>query len=67
MFSLNQNCGALNKRQTSELWRVCVGELDGLVVQLGLQLLILRHLPHRLHEVLVNHVLPLRSAIQDIG
>ncbi len=46
---------------------MCGGELDGLVVQLGLQLLVLRHLPHRLHEVLVNHVLPLRSAIQDIG
>jgi hypothetical protein len=45
---------------------MCGEDLDGLVVQLGLQLLVLRHLPHRLHEVLINHVLPLRSAIQHI-
>jgi hypothetical protein len=63
MFSINQNCGVLNrKKQGSRDACVCGGELDGLVVELGLQLLVLRHLPHRLHEVLVNHVLPLRSA-----
>ena len=34
---------------------------DRLVVQLGLQLLRIRHFSHRFHKVLLDHVLPLLS------
>jgi hypothetical protein len=38
-----------------------MGNLNGLVIQLGLQLLILGHLPYGLHEILIDDILPLSS------
>lgn len=43
---------------------VSLGNLDGLVVQLAFQLLVVRDLTHSLHEVLLDHVLPL-SAVRS--
>jgi len=45
--------------------RWVVFSLDGLVVQLALQLLVVRHLAHRLHEVLLDDVLPLGTGLEQ--
>lgn len=44
-------------------WRLCeLGKLNRLVVQLALELLVVRHLAHGLHEVLLDDILTFRSA-----
>lgn len=46
-----------NTTTTIRQWKGEKEGLYGLVVQLGLQLLRVRHLPHGLHEVLLGDVL----------
>lgn len=44
-------------------WRLCeLGKLNRLVVQLALELLVVGHLAHGLHEVLLDDILTFRSA-----